>query len=571
MTASMAGGTIRGRSAVSLRAARKCPLMVTSDVAKILLQGADPTKRDLDMEAVFNPWTYSLVSPAVTAQLSMGVMALNAAELEDLPLSDVSALAGFVIGGSSCGLFDRAQFMGIGPEGRPGRESFNKLVGGVITILEGQMSSGSSISDRDRLKMVIFDHLTDGNTDADHFASCYTMADLSPEEVEHLGNEEWCNTDRNEKALSAIQAKVNAEPTYEELKNALGAFVDNVISDASSGHGAAILAGLSILSGLGTDAVLDSTAKAKGRGTSAYASGSSRDSATSVSDTSRFANQMSVTTTKAKAIVASLVTGTPGFSKERVSSFLYDVMISECHMGKYTNGGDAWILNSGMHDDNSKVSLVWALRRLGLPARGYALKKDAAKCPFSISGSEIVEPRSFRIRAVPWATTAAENPLSFEGSLRYTKRMTLIGEGLLRASRAGALRVIDDAKLTSLIRGMREYQDSPLSFSELPRLPSPASPVHQHRCGVPLGAYEWQSGRPSCPARSSDGRLGRCGVPGDGPHQLHHVDPGMVGKAGTTSADLARIGHGGREGSLQHGPPQHVVLQAAAGELQLGR
>ena len=62
---------------------------------------------------------------------------------------------------------------------------------------------------------------------------------------------------------------------------------------ASMGHGAAVLVGLAMLTGLGTDAGLDSNQKGKGIGMPSRVVTGSRHTATTLSDASRFANQLS--------------------------------------------------------------------------------------------------------------------------------------------------------------------------------------------------------------------------------------------------------------------------------------
>ncbi|CAE7377663.1 unnamed protein product [Symbiodinium sp. KB8] len=139
---------------------------------------------------------------------------------------------------------------------------------------------------------------------------------LGDGEASHLNDDEWVSDENNREQHDELTKKCNLSPSYIEIQQdpivlplplQLEPFAPPKARPSSSAQRQpeAVLTGITILSGLGTDQILDVSQKGRGREKGPILAGSSRDTASTVTDAARFSNQMSLEGQRAKDMVAS--------------------------------------------------------------------------------------------------------------------------------------------------------------------------------------------------------------------------------------------------------------------------
>ena len=156
--------------------------------------------------------------------------------------------------------------------------------------------------------------------------------------------------------------------------------MDTILTSIAEAGGASIFCAVSLLSGLGTDAILSvkgsSAQKGRGRGKGkSKGLPSGRDVATSIADGSRFLNQLSVTDPEAKELIAQMITGCPSFSKERALAVLWEIFPCACitELADDSTEGSCLSHARGIHPMDAVVLRVGKIKVHAVRRDGFLL------------------------------------------------------------------------------------------------------------------------------------------------------------------------------------------------------
>ncbi|CAE7881508.1 gba-3, partial [Symbiodinium sp. KB8] len=460
---------LSGRSAVTERSGERSVLCLTEGVVSYFCK----SERCAEITEAFNPSSYNLLKPDETMKAVLELLAANWEYLDGMPFHDALTVGSMIFTGLASGFLDYTQFNGVQPT--PSRSEFKGVADQYFKHLKGQLSESESIDAEDALKSLLIDTLTDFTTDREHFVSTYTFKNLDPLEATQV-RAAWTS---GTAVPDEISSKLNLIPSPEQVAEAQGDVLEMVMRTLELCHGACILRGLSLMSGAGTDNLLNDQSTAKGRGKRAKGS-NSRDTATSIDDNAKIMLQLRVESTEAKRLVARMATSAPSFTRARASAFLYQVFTASCSLLSTEGGQESWFLpDDDIYRDS--MPLTRALTRVGFPSNGYNVNTGRYLLPITTGTADLVEPRLIKVVQVE-----AYNGVRVElqGALRYTKRITLISEGLQRASMQGALSVIDPGLLRAAANGINAYLQAPAAYTELPRLLATCLSLLTIRLGV---------------------------------------------------------------------------------------
>ena len=457
---------LAGRSAVAERSGERSVLCLTREVTSYFCK----SERNAEVTEAFNPSSYDLLKPEESMKAVLDLLAVNWEHLEAMPFHDAVAVGSMIFTGLASGFLDCTQFTSIQPT--PERSDFKGIADQYFKILKSHLTEGESVDSEEALKNFLMDSLSDFNIDRDHFFNTYTFKNLDPAEVSQV-RECW---NSGTAIPNEILAKLNQSPSAVFVADVQGEVLEMVMRSLELSHGACILLGLSLVSGAGTDNLLSDQSTAKGRGKRAKGA-NSRDTASSIDENAKLMLQLRVESSEAKKLIAKLATSAPMFTRPRASAFLYQVFTASCTLLQAEDGQQGWYLpDDDMYRDS--MPLTRALTMIGFPSNGYSMNTDRHLLPITTGTADLVEPRLIKVIQVEAYSGIR---VELQGALRYTKRITLISEGLQRASMQGALSVIDPGLLRNAANGINAYLKAPAAYTELPRLlagaPMRASPM----------------------------------------------------------------------------------------------
>ena len=246
--------TLAGRAAVNARPAFRSTLVVLKDVVDNFASGK--TKKDLSVFDAFRPQTFDPIGNSDTVQLIFATMAVNRASLLNLPSADASAVAAMLVMGLSSGLMAREQFR------IDSRVIFPSQCDMIVDQWWLNLTDSSLAEFTDEEKKKVKEYmgsvLAGGDTSVEHYESTVGASKMTPAQAsiffknrkgESLSSEELKN-------LDDVNGLFVSSPTYEEISSSYGLLMDSILATVSEAGGAAIFCAISLLSGLGTDAIM---------------------------------------------------------------------------------------------------------------------------------------------------------------------------------------------------------------------------------------------------------------------------------------------------------------------------
>ena len=269
----------------------KCGLKVS----KAVIDELQPSRtRTRSYQWVFSASRFDRDLDEITP-LIIDVVAHNLDTLDYMPPVDVYRTAAFAITVLATGVADMSPFdivEGADPAAFPDLTIFHET---IISHLEDR---GVQLADQPTLIVYLQRLFCQSDGTEAFFNESYKHSKI-PFDVR-----------QDESADLNTHAGVLSSPSYEDIKDALELMEKDLMSAAAMAAGAALMIGMSLISGLGTDELLR-LQEARGRGgrrrlrrlRPGEVTGG-RDTATTVEDGSRLSLQLSVSSTGARSITA---------------------------------------------------------------------------------------------------------------------------------------------------------------------------------------------------------------------------------------------------------------------------